>query len=124
MNGNGNPTSRDYNKAMVLDVVLSRAPLTRNELIELTGLSKASVSRAVEDLRADGFLVDSGLDAVASRGRWSTYLHVPGTTGHVVGISFGIQSTAVLVPTREVATSSTSSCPPRTTGTWRRPRSG
>ena len=46
------PTSRDYNKASVLDVVLSRAPLTRNELIELTGLSKATVSRAVEELRA------------------------------------------------------------------------
>ena len=48
MNGNGNPTSRDYNKARVLDVVLARAPLTRNELIELTGLSKATVSRSVE----------------------------------------------------------------------------
>src|SRR5687767_11936779 len=48
-----NPTSRDYNKASVLDVVLSHAPLTRNKLIELTGLSKATVSRAVEELRAD-----------------------------------------------------------------------
>ncbi|RHW27017.1 ROK family transcriptional regulator [Nocardioides immobilis] len=92
-----NPTSRDYNKASVLDVVLSRAPLTRNELIELTGLSKATVSRAVEELRADGFVVDGGVDEVAGRGRRSTYLDVPGTTGHVVGISFGVQSTCVLV---------------------------
>lgn len=97
MNGNGNPTSRDYNKARVLDVVLARAPLTRNELIELTGLSKATVSRSVEELRMDGFVVDGALDEVAGRGRRSTYLDVPGTTGHVVGISFGIQSTAVLV---------------------------
>ena len=97
MNGNGNPTSRDYNKALVLDVVLSRAPLTRNEVIELTGLSKATVSRSVEELRVDGFVVDGALDEVAGRGRRSTYLDVPGTTGHVVGISFGIQSTAVLV---------------------------
>ena len=97
MNGNGNPTSRDYNKALVLDVVLSRAPLTRNELIELTGLSKATVSRSVEELRLDGFVVDGALDEVTGRGRRSTYLDVPGTTGHVVGISFGIQSTAVLV---------------------------
>ena len=92
-----NPTSRDYNKASVLDVVLSRAPLTRNELIELTGLSKATVSRAVEELRADGFVVDGGVDEVAGRGRRSTYLDVPGTTGHVVGISFGVQNTCVLV---------------------------
>ncbi|WP_234324058.1 MarR family transcriptional regulator [Streptomyces sp. NRRL S-481] len=59
-----NPTSRDYNKASVLDVVLTRAPLTRNELIELTGLSKATVSRAVEELRADGFVIDGGVDEI------------------------------------------------------------
>jgi predicted NBD/HSP70 family sugar kinase/biotin operon repressor len=94
---NGNPTSRDYNKASVLDVVLSRAPLTRNELIELTGLSKATVSRAVEELRADGFVVDGGVDEVTGRGRRSTNLDLPGTTGHVVGIGFGVQSTCVLV---------------------------
>jgi predicted NBD/HSP70 family sugar kinase/biotin operon repressor len=94
---NGNPTSRDYNKASVLDAVLSRAPLTRNELIALTGLSKATVSRAVEELRADGFVVDSGVDEVTGRGRRSTNLDVPGTTGHVAGISFGAQSTCVLV---------------------------
>ena len=52
-----NPTPRDHNKAAVLDVVLSRSPVTRNELIELTGLSKATVSRAVEELRTDGFVV-------------------------------------------------------------------
>lgn len=93
----GNPTARDYNKASILEVVLSRAPLTRNELIELTGLSKATVSRAVEELRADGFLVNGGVDEVTGRGRRSTNLDVPGTTGHVVGVSFGVQSTCVLV---------------------------
>ncbi|MEU0414087.1 ROK family transcriptional regulator [Streptomyces griseorubiginosus] len=92
-----NPTSRDYNKASVLDVILARAPLTRNELIELTGLSKATVSRAVEELRADGFVVDGGVDEVTGRGRRSTFLDVPGTTGHVVGVSFGAQTTGVLM---------------------------
>ena len=94
---NGNPTSRDHNKASVLEVILSRAPLTRNELIELTGLSKATVSRAVEELKADGFVVNGGVDEVTGRGRRSTYLDVPGTTGHVAGISFGIRTTCVLV---------------------------
>lgn len=92
-----NPTPRDYNKASVLDVVLSQAPLTRNKLIELTGLSKATVSRAVEELRSDGFVVDGGVDAVAGRGRPSTYLDVPETAGHVVGVSFGAVTTGVLV---------------------------
>lgn len=92
-----NPTQRDYNKASVLDVLLSHAPLTRNKLIELTGLSKATVSRAVEELRADGFVVDGGVDEVTGRGRRSTYLDLPGTTGHVAGVSFGAQTTGVLV---------------------------
>ncbi|MFF6785799.1 ROK family protein [Streptomyces sp. NPDC012510] len=91
------PTSRDYNKASVLDAVLSHAPLTRNQLMELTGLSKATVHRAVEELRADGFVVDGGVDEATGRGRRSTYLDLPGTTGHVVGISFGAQTTGVLV---------------------------
>jgi predicted NBD/HSP70 family sugar kinase len=93
----GSPTSRDHNKASVLDVVLSRAPLTRNDLIEATGLSKATVSRAVEELRTDGFVVDGDIDGVRGRGRRSTNLDVPATTGHVVGISFGVQSTCILV---------------------------
>jgi predicted NBD/HSP70 family sugar kinase/biotin operon repressor len=92
-----NPTSRDYNKASVLDVVLSHAPLTRNKLIELTGLSKATVSRAVEELRADGFVVDGGVDEITGRGRRSTYLDLPGTAGHVAGVSFGAGTTGVLV---------------------------
>lgn len=92
-----NPTPRDHNKAAVLDVVLSRSPVTRNELIELTGLSKATVSRAVEELRTDGFVIDGDLDEIAGRGRRSTHLDVPGTTGHVVGVSFGARTTGVLV---------------------------
>jgi predicted NBD/HSP70 family sugar kinase len=94
---NGNPTPRDYNKAAVLDVVLSRAPVTRTEVMELTGLSKATVSRAVEELRVEGFVVDGSVDEVRGRGRRSTYLDVPDTTGHVTGISFGVRTTCVLV---------------------------
>ncbi|MFJ8719439.1 ROK family protein [Streptomyces violaceus] len=92
-----NPTSRDYNKASVLDAVLSHAPLTRNKLTELTGLSRATVFRAVEELWADGFLVDCGIDEVTGRGRRSTYLDLSGTAGHVAGVSFGVQTTGVLV---------------------------
>jgi predicted NBD/HSP70 family sugar kinase len=93
----GSPTSRDYNRASVLDVVLSRAPLTRNDLIELTGLSKATVSRAVEELLADGFVVNGAVDEATGRGRRSINVDVPGTAGHVVGISFGVHTTCVLV---------------------------
>jgi predicted NBD/HSP70 family sugar kinase len=92
-----NSTARDYNKASVLDAVLSEAPLTRNRLIELTRLSQPTVSRKVEELLFDGFVVEQGVDAVVRRGRPSTYLDVPGTAGHIVGIAFGARTTCVLV---------------------------
>jgi len=91
------PTARDYTKASVLDAILSEAPLTRTRLIELTRLSQATVSRKVDELRFEGFLVEQGVDSVVRRGRPSTYLDVPGTAGHIVGISFGTQTTGVLV---------------------------
>jgi predicted NBD/HSP70 family sugar kinase len=91
------PTARDYTKASVLDAVLSEAPLTRSRLIELTRLSQATVSRKVEELRFEGFLVEQGVGEVVRRGRPSTYLDVPGTAGHVVGVSFGVRTTCVLV---------------------------
>src|SRR5918999_2990282 len=91
-----NPTVRDYNKASVLDAVLSEAPLTRTRLIELTRLSQATVSRKVDELLFDGFLVEQGVDAVVRRGRPSTFLDVPGTAGHIVGISFGGRNPCVL----------------------------
>jgi predicted NBD/HSP70 family sugar kinase len=91
------PTARDHTKASVLDAVLSEAPLTRTRLIELTRLSQATVSRKVEELLFDGFLVEQGVDAVVRRGRPSTFLDVPGTAGHIVGISFGTRTTCVLV---------------------------
>ncbi|MEO7015748.1 MAG: ROK family protein [Leifsonia sp.] len=93
----GNPAARRYNKATVLDAVLSEAPLTRNRVIELTGLSQATVSRKVDELLFDGFVFEQGVDEVVGRGRRSTFLDVPRTAGHIVGISFGEQTTCVLV---------------------------
>ncbi|MDQ0865044.1 ROK family protein [Arthrobacter globiformis] len=91
------PTARDFNKASVLDAVLSEAPLTRSRLIELTRLSQATVSRKVEELLIDGLVIEQGVDAVVRRGRRSTYLDVPGAAGHIVGISLGARTTGVLV---------------------------
>ena len=93
----GNPAARGYNKASVLDAVLSEAPLTRNRVIELTRLSQATVSRKVDELRLDGFIVEQGVDEVVGRGRRSMYLDVPRTAGHIVGVSFGARTTCVLV---------------------------
>jgi predicted NBD/HSP70 family sugar kinase len=93
----GSPAARGYNKASVLDAVLSEAPLTRSRVIELTRLSQATVSRKVDELRLDGFVIEQGVDEMVGRGRRSTYLDVPRTAGHIVGIALGAQTTGVLV---------------------------
>ena len=87
---------RDHNKADVLGVVLRSAPVTRGQVIEGTGLSKATVSRAVDELLSEGFLVDAGADPGSGRGRPSVNLDVAAACGHVVGVSFGMQTTSVL----------------------------
>lgn len=90
-------TARDYNKASVFGLVLGAAPITRNQVIELTGLSKATVSRAVEDLKASGLVMDGPVEDVPGRGRPSTAIGLPPSTGHVVGASLGLKTARVLV---------------------------
>ncbi|WP_217697906.1 ROK family protein [Sinomonas mesophila] len=51
----------------------------------------------MDELRLDGFVVEQGVDEMVGRGRRSTYLDVPRTAGHIVGIAFGAQTTGVLV---------------------------
>lgn len=82
--------------------------MTRRELIADTGLSKATISRVVDDLERLELLApaspagcDASADAVdasaaASRGRRPTALTVPSEVGQVVGISLGLQRTGVL----------------------------
>ncbi|MTD52453.1 ROK family transcriptional regulator [Amycolatopsis pithecellobii] len=91
------PTARDHNTISVLGAVLAGAPITRNQVMALTGLSKATVSRAVEELRIAGLVVDGDVDSVVGRGRRSTYLDLARNAGHVAGVSFGVQDTRLLV---------------------------
>lgn len=81
--------------------------MTRRELLADTGLSKATISRIVDELERLGLLTsaaptsdaesdDDELPATASRGRRPTTLTVPATVGQVVGISLGLQRTGVL----------------------------
>lgn len=92
----------------MFDAAIARGTMTRRELIADTGLSKATISRIVEELERLDLLspvaspsddIDGGEDeepAPASRGRRPTALTVPVSAGQVVGVSMGLQSTGVL----------------------------
>lgn len=87
---------RDRSRVNVLDTVLQEAPVTRDRVIKKTGLSKATVSRVVDELRLDGFLTDGTIREHTGRGRRSTYLDLADGLGHVVGIDLGANSTRMI----------------------------
>lgn len=87
---------RDRSRINVLDTVLQEAPVTRDRVITKTGLSKATVSRVVDELRVDGFLSDGSVREHAGRGRRSTYVDLADDLGHVVGIDLGANSTRMI----------------------------
>lgn len=80
-----------------MQAILAKAPVTRAQVIASTGLSKATLSRAVDELRAAGYVEDGAVDTAEGRGRRSTFLDVPAQIGHIVGASLGIQTTRILV---------------------------
>ncbi|MET4098522.1 putative NBD/HSP70 family sugar kinase [Agrococcus sp. UYP10] len=93
------------NAASVLRAALARGTATRADLIEDTGLSKATVARMVDELHRNGLLVHAAPPAPAlaaqrdparTRGRKPTSLTVPASVGQVVGVSLGLQRTGVL----------------------------
>ncbi|WP_395405470.1 ROK family protein (plasmid) [Arthrobacter sp. UC242_113] len=87
---------RDRSRVNVLETVLQDAPVTRDRVITKTGLSKATVSRVVEELRIDGYLSDGTVREHAGRGRRSTYLDLAEGLGYVVGIDLGANSTRMV----------------------------
>ncbi|KJL29098.1 ROK family transcriptional regulator [Microbacterium oxydans] len=101
-------TERSRNQANVFAAAITRATMTRGDLIADTGLSKATIARIVDDLEALGLLspeapapVDGRGEAEsaprpASRGRRPTALTVPAAVGQVIGVSLGLQRTGVL----------------------------
>lgn len=91
------PTTRDHNRASVIDVISKEAPITRERIIARTRLSKATVSRMVEELRVDGLLSDGPVAEGEGRGRRSTAVDLAPGTGFAVGVDLGQRLTRVLV---------------------------
>ncbi|WP_156224590.1 ROK family transcriptional regulator [Pseudactinotalea suaedae] len=81
-------TARDIRSDSRLDVlhaVLSAAEITRNELVQATGLSPATVATVVGELITAGILVETKM-SVGLVGRPTATLGMNGAGGRVVGI--------------------------------------
>jgi predicted NBD/HSP70 family sugar kinase len=79
---------RALNDRAALELLLSRGPLTRAQLGELTGLSKVTASQLVERLEERGLVTRVGEQAGGRGPNAQLYAVRPGTA-HVVGVDVG-----------------------------------
>lgn len=81
---------RALNDRAALELLLSRGPLTRAQLGELTGLSKVTASQLVERLEERGLVTRVGEQAGGRGPNAQMYAVVP-ATAYVVGVDVGPQ---------------------------------
>jgi predicted NBD/HSP70 family sugar kinase len=81
---------RALNDRAALELLLSRGPLTRAQLGELTGLSKVTASQLVERLEERGLVARVGEQAGGRGPNAQMYAVVP-ATAYVVGVDVGPQ---------------------------------
>lgn len=88
--------------AKVADELRRHGALTRNELVDLTGLSRQTVVSVVADLRGDGLLVEregqrDQMSGQAPMGRRPMYVALDRSAGVAVGIDLGKQQLRVAI---------------------------
>lgn len=91
-----NPDLRRRNLSLLLDTLLRSGDATRKQIEQESGLSKATVSRLVDELIDQG-LIESGptRGEMQGRGRRPDSIAIPAHLGQVIGISFGVRRTVV-----------------------------
>lgn len=117
-------STREHTRAGVLETLLAHGYSTRTELGIATGQSKPTISRVVEELTRLGLIEENGRSEAVGRGRRRAVLTIPRTAGHVIGVSFGIQSTNLIATDLTGAELSATSLPtpsfssPSTAAAW------
>jgi predicted NBD/HSP70 family sugar kinase len=81
--------TRSANRSAVLSVLLSGRLLDRNRIIDGSQLSRATVFRIVDDLRAAGLVKESELEPRTGRGRPPVGIQLIGTARRVCGVDLG-----------------------------------
>src|SRR5690348_570046 len=79
---------RRRNRSALLSKLFFEAPLSRQELSQLTGLSGATVSNVTGELVEEGLIVEAGT-VDSDGGRPRVLLRVDPGYGHVIGVDVG-----------------------------------
>lgn len=87
-------------RALIVDLIRSSGPISRVELVKVTGLTQPTISNIVRRLIDDGVVRETG-DTVATRGKPRTLLVINSRAAYGVGIHVGADAlTCVVTDTR------------------------
>lgn len=89
--------TRAINRNAVLTALMSSRPASRKQIAELTGISAATVTRAVDQLLAEGIVRETTEIVSEARGRRAVELDVVADRAHVVGVDLGASNTRIIV---------------------------
>jgi predicted NBD/HSP70 family sugar kinase len=87
---------RELNRNAVLTELLNQRPATRKQIAEATGISAATVTRAVDQLILDGVVCEVSEVVVENRGRRAILLDLVADASLVLGIDLGASSTRMI----------------------------
>lgn len=79
---------KQMNRATIIDVLTKFGPISQTQICELTGLSRATVSTIIGDLRQEGLTIEVSR-ATSKSGRRRVLLELNGDAGYVIGIDLG-----------------------------------
>lgn len=77
------------NKALVLQLIMEKEPISRADIAQVSGLHKATVSSLVNELLEEELIFESG-PGESSGGRRPVILHFNKVAGYAIGIDIGV----------------------------------
>jgi predicted transcriptional regulator len=77
------------NKALVLQLVMEKEPISRADISQVSGLHKTTVSSLVNELIEEELIFESG-PGESSGGRRPVILHFNKIAGYAIGIDIGV----------------------------------
>jgi glucokinase-like ROK family protein len=77
------------NKALVLQFIIEKEPISRADIAQVSGLHKATVSSLVNELLEEELIFESG-PGESSGGRRPVILHFNKVAGYAIGIDIGV----------------------------------
>jgi glucokinase-like ROK family protein len=79
---------KQMNRATVVNILAKLGPISQTQICELSGLSRATVSTIVGDLRQEDLVVEVSR-ATSTSGRRRVLLELNGDAGYVIGVDLG-----------------------------------